>query len=102
MKEDSPEARATLPRLSLDDIDRKHTELPISVEKINVNGNDITVVSHDIQSNGILYADFAFDLSAVDFDELPYIPLFLRMLTEAGTSTMDEVTISRKIGAQTG
>lgn len=100
LREDSEEAKASIPRLSLDDIDRKVTEIPIKVD--NLPEHDVKVVSHDIQSNGILYTDIAFDMSSLSFDDLPYLPLFLRMLTEAGTVSLDEVTLSRRIGSQTG
>jgi len=99
LQEDTDEAKATIPRLSLEDIDRKTAEIPI---KIGTIADDVTLITHDIQSNGILYADVAFDMSSLSFDDIPYIPLFLRMLTEAGTSSLDEVTLSRKIGSQTG
>jgi presequence protease len=100
LKEDSPEAKATIPRLSLEDIDRKNKEVPIAVETIPE--HNVKLVTHDIQSNGILYTDIAFDMSAISFEDLPYLPLFVRMLTEAGTATYDEVALSRKIGSQTG
>lgn len=98
MKEDSVEAKATIPRLSLHDIERQHTELPIQIQLIENN----KVISHDIQSNGILYSEVAIDLSDISFEDIPYIPLFLRMLTDAGTQKYDEVTLSRKIGSNTG
>lgn len=31
--EDSPEAKATLPRLSLSDIDREHKEIPVEISQ---------------------------------------------------------------------
>ena len=99
--EDSPEARATLPRLSLDDIDPKARELPIEVVREG-NGMDATILTHDLTTSGILYADVGFDFSSVDHEDLPYLPLFTRLLMEGGTTSMDEVTLQRKIGAETG
>lgn len=76
LREDSEEAKATLPRLTLQDIEKTSKEIPIAVTSIN----DVTVLHHDIQSNGILYTDIAFDYSDVDIEDLPYLPLFSRMV----------------------
>jgi Zn-dependent M16 (insulinase) family peptidase len=62
----------------------------------------VKVLTHPIQSSGILYTDIAFDFSRVDIDDLALLPLFSRMVSEAGTATLDETQLSRKIGAETG
>lgn len=98
MAEDSPEAKATLPRLSLSDIDRKHTE--ILFEETTIQG--AKVITHDLVTSGILYADIAFDFSYIQEEDLELLPLFSRMISEAGTSTLDETQLSRKIGSETG
>lgn len=98
MAEDSAEAKASLPRLSLSDIDRKHTE--IAYEEVHVAG--ARVVTHDLVTSGILYADVAFDFSRMNEEDLELLPLFSRMISEAGTSSLDETQLSRKIGAETG
>lgn len=98
MAEDSAEAKASLPRLSLSDIDRKHTE--IAYEVITVAG--AKVVTHDLVTSGILYADVAFDFSRMSEEDMEILPLFTRMISEAGTITLDETQLSRKIGAETG
>ena len=100
LAEDSPEAKATLPRLGLEDIEKKVTELPIDIVRENVDG--VTVLKHSVQSNGILYSEVAFDFSGVLDEDLPLLPLFSRMITEAGTASLDEVNLSRKIGSETG
>jgi Zn-dependent M16 (insulinase) family peptidase len=98
MAEDSPEAKASLPRLSLSDIDRKHVEIPMSLTQLE----GAKVISHDLVTSGILYADIAFDFSHLSEEDLELLPLFSRMVSEAGTSTLDETQLSRKIGAETG
>jgi Zn-dependent M16 (insulinase) family peptidase len=101
-REDSPEARATLPRLDLADIDPVNRELPIAVVKDGNNGADATILTHDLQTSGILYADIGFDFSCLEHEDLQLLPLLTRLLMEGGTETMDEVTLQRKIGAETG
>jgi Zn-dependent M16 (insulinase) family peptidase len=103
-KPDSPEARATLPKLGLEDIDRKTKEIPISIiqEESNKENNDFTLLTHPLSSNGILYTDIVFNYSLVDLEDLELMPLFTRLLMEAGTTNYDPVTLSRKIGTHTG
>lgn len=100
-REDSPEAKATLPRLTKDDISPKARELPIEVVKDGKDGGE-TILTHTLPTSGILYADIAFDFSNLDPGDLELLPLFCRMMMETGTSTMDDVTLQRKIGIDTG
>lgn len=99
-KEDSPEAKATLPSLSREDLDRKSREIPSTQEAAAAGG--VTLVLTPVQSNGILYTDIGFDMTGVALEDLPLLPLLSRMLMESGTETMDEVALSRQIGAETG
>ena len=55
-----------------------------------------------LTTSGILYADVGFDLSGVEADDLTLLPLFARLLKEAGTKTMDELSLQRRIGSTTG
>lgn len=96
---DSPEARAALPQLALTDIDPLSKELPSEVLDCC---KGATVLVHHLETSGVLYADVAFDYSAIDEADLELLPLFMRMLMEAGTAQMDTTTLSRKIGANTG
>ena len=77
LAEDSEEAKASIPRLTLDDIDPRATELPISVVADGKDGG-VTVLTHEVPSNGILYLDLALDYSDVLDEDLPYLPLFSR------------------------
>eukprot|EP01038_Epipyxis_sp_PR26KG_P012907 gene12907-17297_t len=97
---DSPEARATLPTLSLDDIDPIARELPIEIS--NKFGNDAVLLTHPLQTSGILYAEVLFDYSGIDLEDMELLPLFSRMLIETGTTSYDETQLSRKIGSTTG
>jgi len=101
--EDSPEAKATLPRLSLSDIDRKARELPIQIVPSLDTRPGVTILEHAFPSTaGILYADIGFDFSSLSHEDLAILPLFSRMVMESGTSSMDETTLQRRIGAETG
>lgn len=99
---DSAEAKATLPRLGLEDIDPFVKVLPIDILNDNADKSGATVITHDLQTNGILYADVAFDYSSVSVDDLDILSLFARMLMETGTDTLDEAGLTFKIGTNTG
>lgn len=99
---DSPEARATLPKLGLEDIEKKTREVPFEVVKDVKQGDAYTLLTHALPTAGILYADMGFDYSNIDMEDITWLPLFSRMLMEAGTKNYDATTLSRKIGANTG
>jgi Zn-dependent M16 (insulinase) family peptidase len=101
--DDSEEAKATIPKLSLADLRREAVEIPIAVEQ-GACGGRATVVTHDLSTSGIVYFELELDLgAALDFDtDLPLLPLFTRLLLETGAGDMDRVALSQRIGAVTG
>ena len=98
--EDPPSAKATIPRLSLADIDPLPQEIPEEVH--HVLGAQGVLLTHELPSSGILYADIGLDFSRVPLEDLCLLPLFSRMLLEAGTASMDEVALSRRVDTETG
>ncbi|MGN1163635.1 MAG: insulinase family protein, partial [Candidatus Ornithospirochaeta sp.] len=62
--EDSPEALSTLPRLELSDIPSELSTIDRSVDE--------DIVKSEIESNGIVYADIAFDISDFTMEEMEY------------------------------
>mmetsp|Transcript_15906 Transcript_15906/g.20899 ORF Transcript_15906/g.20899 Transcript_15906/m.20899 type:complete len:1105 (+) Transcript_15906:153-3467(+) len=99
-QEDDPEVLAKIPRVGLDDIERSVKVIPLEVWE-NMS-DSVKVVTHDLQTNGILYADVAFNMHALSLEEYPYLSVFRRLVMESGTSTMDDVALSRRIGTVTG
>eukprot|EP00602_Paraphysomonas_sp_CaronLab_P005816 CAMPEP_0185037566 /NCGR_PEP_ID=MMETSP1103-20130426/32208_1 /TAXON_ID=36769 /ORGANISM="Paraphysomonas bandaiensis, Strain Caron Lab Isolate" /LENGTH=907 /DNA_ID=CAMNT_0027575611 /DNA_START=503 /DNA_END=3226 /DNA_ORIENTATION=+ len=97
--EDSPEAKATLPRLTVEDIDPHPKEIPTESRALSCGS---TVLEHPISSSGILYTDIGIKFTGVPEKDLNLLPLFTRMLMETGTESMDDVALSRLIGAETG
>ena len=95
---DSPDQLATIPALSLDDLPREGLELPNDVGE----EQGVTVLRHDVPSNGIIYMDLGFDLSVLPAADIQYLSLFSRCLLETGTAAEDEVSLSRRIGSRTG
>lgn len=100
--EDSPEARATIPRLTLEDIKREAAEYPIEVIP-NAEESGVTLVRHELGStSGIAYVNLAVDLSQISLDDATLLSLFSKMMMENGAGEYDSVALSRRIGTYTG
>ncbi len=95
---DSPEALASLPALSLSDIDPKIKAIPIEISEVG----GVKTINHALFTNSILYLDLGFDLHALPADLLPYAGLFGRLLLEMGTAKDDFVRLTQHIGRDTG
>ncbi len=95
---DSPEALATLPALTLADLDKGIRTIPIETSR----EQGATLLYHDLFTNGIAYVDVGLNLHALPADLLPYASLFSRALLGMGTQTEDYVTLSQRIGRLTG
>ena len=95
---DSPEALDTVPSLGKEDLPAENIVIPCRVEKRDA----LDVVTHELDTMGILYARLAFDLSVVPTSLLPLVPLYARALTELGTKRSDYVTLGFEISAHTG
>jgi Zn-dependent M16 (insulinase) family peptidase len=95
---DPPEALATIPTLTLDDLDKENKLIPIEVTQTG----ESTTLYHDLFTNGIAYLDLAFDAHTLPQDLLPYVPLFGQALVKMGTESEDFVKLSQRIGRKTG
>ena len=80
--EDTPEAKATLPRLRVSDIGEARPEPPLIVDTTA----PIPCLRHGIPTNRLAYAMQYFDLSCVAFEDLPYVTLLCRLLKQLPTS----------------
>lgn len=79
--EDTPEAKATLPRLHVSDIGEARSEPPLVVDTTA----PIPCLRHGIPTNRLAYAMQYFDLSCVAFEDLPYVTLLSRLLKQLPT-----------------
>lgn len=95
---DSPEALDSVPSLGKEDLPKENKLIPCEVEQ----SAGLDVLTHELDTTGILYARYAFDLSAVPARLLPLVPLYARALTELGTKRRDYVDLGFDISAQTG
>jgi hypothetical protein len=95
---DTPEALATLPMLTLADLDRRNKQVP--TEMIATPSGP--VVFHDLHTNGIVYVDVGFDQRQIAPADAPMLGLFGQMFLGMGTSNEDFVKLSQRIGRKTG
>lgn len=95
---DSAEALATIPMLTLGDLEPESKSIPIDVEE----EASAEVIFHDLFTNGIVYLDAGFELHALPVDLLPYVNLFGAALTKMGTETLDFVRLTQRIRSKTG
>lgn len=79
--EDTPEDKATLPRLRVSDIGEARPEPPLVVDTTA----PIPCLRHGIPTNRLTYAMQYFDLSCVAFEDLPYVTLLCRLLKQLPT-----------------
>jgi Zn-dependent M16 (insulinase) family peptidase len=94
----SPQALATLPRLTKNDLPRKGFEVPCSISA----ESGFTVYSHPIFTSGIVYCDIGFDCSVVPLTLIPYIPLYLEILRRCGTAGRTYEQMATRIALATG
>lgn len=95
---DSPEDVAALPRLQLEDIEPLPE--PPALETVSAGGHDLTTTHVD--SNGIVYLQFAFDFSHLPLQDLHLLPLYSRCLTELGTTSRDQLVFNEQLACHTG
>ncbi|XP_074285856.1 presequence protease 2, chloroplastic/mitochondrial-like [Silene latifolia] len=95
---DPPEALRAVPSLSLQDIPKKPIDIPTEIGEIN----GVPVLQHDLFTNDVVYAEVAFDMSFLEQELLPFVPLFCQSLLEMGTKNMDFVQLNQLIGRKTG
>ncbi len=95
---DSPEALATIPSLTLADLDRQIKTIPVAISR----EQDATILFHDLFTNGIAYVDVGLDLHTLPADLLPYAGFLTKALLSMGTQTEDYVALAQRIGRETG
>ena len=96
--EDSPEARATLPRLHVSDIGPARPEPALTVDETT----PLPCLKHAIPTRGLSYALAYFDLSHLTFDELPYVTIMANLMRRLPTAQHTADELDSHIGANLG
>lgn len=95
---DTPDALASIPVLTLADLDKENKTIPLEV----LEQDGVEVLYHDLFTDGIVYLDLSFDLMGVPQELLPYLKLFAGGMVKMGTTKENFVELSQRIGRETG
>jgi len=98
MTDDSPEAKATIPKLSISDVNPKSEVIPQEV----IEEDGFTILNHNIFTSKIAYVDLYFDTSVVDEELIPYINLLSGILGKIDTKSKTYEELSNEIYVNTG
>lgn len=98
-REDSPEALATIPGLTLEDMPKENRKLPLKIESAPT---AFPILCHNVETSGIVYVELLFSLCSVRAELLPLVPLFGRALLEMGTASRSFVELGIDIAGKTG
>ena len=89
---------STLPTLELSDIPMKFEEVPSREAPVG----KATSEFFPLPTNGVTYIDIRSDFAALSAEEKDLLPLFGRVLTQAGAAGQDYVEIAKRIASYTG
>lgn len=92
--EDSPEALAQMPMITLEDIDITPEELPIKV--------DGSTLKHNVKTDGITYLRMMFDISGVSQEDLPKLNLMCGLLGELDTKNYTASQLKTQLMSKCG
>lgn len=96
--EDTPEALATLPKLSVADVSDKITELPYKVGMFRSRPLVIT----DLFTKRIAYVNYYFDLSGLSAENLSYAALYANLLGQISTEKYSAADLDAQIKTKFG
>ena len=97
--EDTPEAKATLPVLSLSDLSRDPTpEIPTLTDC----RDGVIRLFHPLPTSGILYTSLYFDISSLPFEDMSALSLVCRMLGDLPTEHYSAIGLDTAIKTDLG
>jgi Zn-dependent M16 (insulinase) family peptidase len=97
-REDSPVALATIPLLSISDINPKASWY--GIEEKQIAGSKVLL--HEEFTNNIIYADLNFNLKVLPLDMLPYASLLSNVLGSLSTEKYSYGDLNRELNINTG
>lgn len=98
LSDDTEEAKATIPKLSISDVEPKALIIPQEIIK----DENYTILYHDIFTSKIAYVDFYFDISMIDEELIPYTNVLAWILGKMDTESMTYSELSNEIYVNTG
>ena len=95
---DTKEALATIPMLSLEDIDKNPKKL--NVEELSLDG--VKLLYYKVPTNKIAYLNFMFSTENLREEEIPYAALLSQLLGKLNTKNYNYMELNKKIMLSTG
>jgi len=95
---DSEEDLMKIPLLSLSDVNPKAASVLTQIEHYKSH----TLLSHPIQTNGIVYLKLYFDMAHADTEDLPWVSLYTQLLGQIDTENYSYAELVNEIGNHTG
>ena len=86
---DSEEAKATIPKLELSDLSKKITDIPRNVTELS----GITLTTNPLNTNGIIYTNWAFNMKHLNLEELAYASVLSDVLGKIATEHYTEAEL---------
>lgn len=96
--DDTEEAKATIPKLSISDVNPRVEEIPQEILK----DKDTTILFHNIFTSKIAYLDLYFDISMLKEEHIPYANLLAGLLGKMDTETRSYSDLSNSIYVASG
>ncbi|MFW5742780.1 MAG: insulinase family protein [Spirochaetota bacterium] len=96
---DDPDAVARIPFLKTGDLPRELEVIPTAESALS---GGVPLYTHDVFANGVVYLDLAFDLSGLDPELLPWVPLYIDSVGELGLPGRSYDEVATEIALRTG
>lgn len=100
--QDSPEALQKIPVLKREDIKKEAQGFVNEPRSLPGNGNNTTVLVHELFTNRITYLRLVFDLSHIAAEDLPYVGVLKNILGMVDTEAYPYAELFNEINIQTG
>ncbi len=97
-EQDPPEVTAAVPKLEIADISRQIETIPTQKDQ----SNGVTVLRHDLFTNGISYLDLAFDISDIPDELQLYLPILGKLTANMGAAGFSYEEMAKRISLYTG
>ncbi len=97
-REDTPEALASIPLLTLNDISRK----AVYFEAESAMEGKIPLLYYPQQTHGVVYLDLMFDMQVVPAADLPWMSLMISLLGSLSTENYPYGKLNRELNIHTG
>ncbi|KMQ49916.1 hypothetical protein CHISP_3203 [Chitinispirillum alkaliphilum] len=93
-----PEAVEKIPKLKKSDLPRSERVVPVKEGTCGA----VQMLSHPIFTSGIVYLDIGFKMDKIPADLLPFVPIYLELMTRCGAGEYSYEQMSRRIALNTG